>query len=513
MAFERGHDSLNLSDNSSCLKMLRRYGDNHPNTERVILSVRLIKINKKEKEQDRILLLTDKALYNLKPRQLKKPQRRIDYKLIESISISTISDEMTVHSLTEYDYRFKTSHKNHISNVLSGLATKVNGKIIPVNTLIVFDLSHVTINKEDAKEMTMEERIKIIESCDTTQRNTIENETMEFVGKCILSEDSNSFDGPNPVNQVEIPHNKITQNPIYENQTRLRNLTSARQEKLNLRHIYRSYCMFSQQSMTRAASLTDDNDKLLVDGYVRSIYHHHYHFSKNMNLNIMNINLISKIMDYCLLYYCAIFDSFSNGIIHHKSNRIKVGNNKLAKTIHGSYCIPCDLDNNNNYTYLWKLRVNSIDRNAVLFLGIDNDINTHFETSNNFIERNDTMNYGFGGPVSSVWRCKTMNSKSTGYNLWSQNKICGETGVKFERGDHIEIILDLNKKALIFVINAGKHYVLNGINTNIKNGYKLAMHLVGACITLEDFIMYNASYYDVIGSSVDMKNSVINYSV
>jgi len=53
MAFERGHDSLKLSDNSSCLKMLRRYGDNHPNPERVILSVKLVKINKKEKEQSR----------------------------------------------------------------------------------------------------------------------------------------------------------------------------------------------------------------------------------------------------------------------------------------------------------------------------------------------------------------------------------------------------------------------------------------------------------------------------
>eukprot|EP01084_Bolivina_argentea_P304450 525782_1 len=88
-------------------KMLKKYGDNYPQTERSIFSVAVMKINKKEKSQRRILLLTDKALYNLKPRNIRSCQRRIAYNLIESISISTISNEFVIHIPTEYDYRYK----------------------------------------------------------------------------------------------------------------------------------------------------------------------------------------------------------------------------------------------------------------------------------------------------------------------------------------------------------------------------------------------------------------------
>lgn len=479
MAFEQGHDSLKLSENSSCLKMLKRFGDNYPNPEKVILSIKLIKINKKEKEQRRILLLTDKALYNLKANQLKKPQRRIEYKLISSISISTISDEMTVHCLNEYDYRFKTSYKHHIANVLSGLATKVNGKIIKVNTLIVFDLSHITINKNDAKEMTIKQREKLIQSCDNAERNTLEADSDEFIGKYIINNNDKSFVGPNPVYQINnipiktIKTTKITQQNkcIYQNQTRLRNLTSVRQQKLNLTHIYRSYSMFSQQSIIKVVSTIDYNDKLLINGYLRNI--------DNIDNNI--------IINYCLLYYCAIFDSFSKN------------NNK--RTIHGNYSIiPYYVDNNN--TYLWKLKINSINKHSLLFVGIDDDLHTHIEIRDNFIHRSDTINYGFGG------------STNIGYNIWSQNKICGKTNIEqLSKGDYIEIIFDLSKRELIFVINADQHISLKNINIKTNNGYKLAMYLQDIQITLQDFIIYNASYYDVIGaSSINIKNA-ITYSL
>ena len=116
----------------------------------------------------------------------------------------------------------------------------------------------------------------------------------------------------------------------------------------------------------------------------------------------------------------------------------------------------------------------------------------------------DTNNYGFGGPSNAV---------NVGYNIWSQNRICGATNIsKLSRGDHIEVILDLSKKALIFVINSDKHYVLNGINTNTNSGYKLALHLLGASITLVDFVIYNTSYYNIVGSSIDMENA-ITYSI
>ena len=50
------------------------------------------------------------------------------------------------------------------------------------------------------------------------------------------------------------------------------------------------------------------------------------------------------------------------------------------------------------------------------------------------------------------------------------------------------------------MFNADDHFILNGIDTNNENKYRLAIHLFGSSITLQDFIIYNDSYYQVIGS-------------
>eukprot|EP01084_Bolivina_argentea_P133038 234767_1 len=68
------YDILKLNENEKCQKMLDKSGDNFPEKECIILSINLIKINKRGKEQNRILLLTDKALYNQKPKYLHKCQ-------------------------------------------------------------------------------------------------------------------------------------------------------------------------------------------------------------------------------------------------------------------------------------------------------------------------------------------------------------------------------------------------------------------------------------------------------
>ena len=65
-------DKLNLSHNRSCQKMLSTMGDNIPEKEYVLLSTKIIKINKRGKEQTRVLLLTDKAVYNMKPTEIRE---------------------------------------------------------------------------------------------------------------------------------------------------------------------------------------------------------------------------------------------------------------------------------------------------------------------------------------------------------------------------------------------------------------------------------------------------------
>ena len=62
--------------------------------EEIQFSDTVQKINKNGWKQSRNLLLTNKAIYNLKKKDLK---RRIDYKAVRGITLSKITDEFIIH--------------------------------------------------------------------------------------------------------------------------------------------------------------------------------------------------------------------------------------------------------------------------------------------------------------------------------------------------------------------------------------------------------------------------------
>jgi len=155
-----GDDTLRLSNNIECLKMLNKMGDNFPNNERVVMSLELVKINKRGKEQNRVLLLTDKALYNLKPKELSKCQRRIDIEKIGSITVSETSREFAIHIPEEYDYRYKSQHKDRIAAVLSVLYRQKNGKKLGVIRTTKKSMLSVTVTEKMARLQTREERLQ-----------------------------------------------------------------------------------------------------------------------------------------------------------------------------------------------------------------------------------------------------------------------------------------------------------------------------------------------------------------
>eukprot|EP01084_Bolivina_argentea_P180151 311226_1 len=74
-------------------------------SETVKLSGQILKINKRNKSQQRIFVLTDKAIYNIKPKN-NNIQRRIDLLSISSITTSSKSTEFTINIPSEYDYHF-----------------------------------------------------------------------------------------------------------------------------------------------------------------------------------------------------------------------------------------------------------------------------------------------------------------------------------------------------------------------------------------------------------------------
>lgn len=82
-----------------------------------MLSTLVIKFNKRDKRQERILLITTKAVYNISNQSalmslITSPvKRKIDIKKIYAVTISEMSGEFVFHVQDEYDYRYSSPER------------------------------------------------------------------------------------------------------------------------------------------------------------------------------------------------------------------------------------------------------------------------------------------------------------------------------------------------------------------------------------------------------------------
>lgn len=192
-------DSLKLSDDAVVLKMLESKGQNFPDKEVVIYSSELVKINKKGREQTRIFLVTNKAVYNIVPGKKKNCKRRIKIDDIASVTISTKSEEFALHIPTEYDYRFKSKDKAQIGKVLKQAFKKIqeannSDSMLPVNTVDKETLWGQTVTKEQAKILTRAERYRRLKELRTQgmplEEGELETEAKESGGAVTFFSDT-----------------------------------------------------------------------------------------------------------------------------------------------------------------------------------------------------------------------------------------------------------------------------------------------------------------------------------
>ena len=104
------YDFLNLSQNYSVKTNITR-------DEEIQFSDKINKINKYSWWQERNIIITDKAIYNLKKLSLK---RRIDLKTLIGITISKNSEEFVIHCKNiDYDYHYSSPRKKIIIEIIS----------------------------------------------------------------------------------------------------------------------------------------------------------------------------------------------------------------------------------------------------------------------------------------------------------------------------------------------------------------------------------------------------------
>jgi hypothetical protein len=127
-------DYLSLATNPNVIKILSKHGDTSVSFSDVI-----IKINKRNKMQERILLVTESAIYNIDPGSY-KVKRRIDLLELGEIRLSKLPDNFfCLHVPKEYDYLLVSNKKTEIvSKIIENYGAK-KGSDIPLTFSNSFD--------------------------------------------------------------------------------------------------------------------------------------------------------------------------------------------------------------------------------------------------------------------------------------------------------------------------------------------------------------------------------------
>ena len=138
------YDFLNLSKNYTIKNNITR-------EEEIQFSDKIFKINKYGWKQERNVLITDKAIYNLKKLSLK---RRIDFKTIIGITLSKLTDEFVIHcNDIDYDYHYISARKKTIIEIIAKNYQVVNEEELKLFELGVKNLNtFVTTKKEKEKQ-------------------------------------------------------------------------------------------------------------------------------------------------------------------------------------------------------------------------------------------------------------------------------------------------------------------------------------------------------------------------
>ena len=141
------YDFLNFTKDYSIKNNITR-------EEEIQFSDKVKKINKNGWKQERNILLTDKAIYNLKKNALK---RRIDYKTIMGITLSKFSDEFVIHCEDiDYDYHYISSRKKIIVEIIAKFYEMIKEEELPLFEIGVKALNtFVTTKKEKEKQQNL----------------------------------------------------------------------------------------------------------------------------------------------------------------------------------------------------------------------------------------------------------------------------------------------------------------------------------------------------------------------
>lgn len=185
-------DFIKIAKDPKVLKVLQTKGHNFPNREELLLSAIVTKINRKNKEQTRVLVITNKAVYNLL-RGSYTCKRRIPIQALGLVTDSSSSDEFVLHVPSEYDYRYKSDKKKTIITLLTKLFKQYTSqhdvqrkRLItikkPEKQLGIYAITKQTRDREQILKMRMAMISEISKDDSDVEENGSKRDTTNMLG-------------------------------------------------------------------------------------------------------------------------------------------------------------------------------------------------------------------------------------------------------------------------------------------------------------------------------------------
>ena len=136
------NDLLNWEKDKEILPIL--------NGEKLYYSDIITKVNHYGMAQERSIILTDKALYNMKKKALR---RRLSYNDIRGITYSKLTYEFVIHGNDiEYDYQYLNQERNLIICLIAIFYQKITGKPLKLCEVQEKTLKNFVTGKKEKKK-------------------------------------------------------------------------------------------------------------------------------------------------------------------------------------------------------------------------------------------------------------------------------------------------------------------------------------------------------------------------
>jgi len=256
------NDMLNINEDKTILSVLKK--------EKLYYSDVITKINHYGLSQERSIILTDVALYNMKKKNLK---RRMPYKEILGITFSNVSNEFVVHgNQSQYDYHYNSKDKNLIISLITYFYDEQNNSLLKLCEVSEKSLKNfVTGKKEKQKD------------CSCTKMDTQylidTNEFQENNMECLFfGNDNNNFDMKiNNFDNVNNINNDSNSN--FDNNSKSKNSINISDNNIN----------YSEMSENSEDNNKNYNQKIQVYNIINNIKSSSQPPNKDLNKEIGTI--------------------------------------------------------------------------------------------------------------------------------------------------------------------------------------------------------------------------------